>query len=220
MTQNPMLNVPKVALILPIGLIIGWLLLQILIFTLPTQAESFLNQLILMPNSVRNGAQFALFTYSFLHISLLDVVMNAALLLAFGSSYFRATGHGLSAFIGFMTFFILCGVVAGVVFSFTQRNADAVAIGASASVTGIMGAAMRLPNFWASEGKLNSYRSQPVILFSVFVLVFYGIFGLMGDFSGKPQGGIGWQAHLVCYFFGVGFIEAWLRVMHPSYFSK
>lgn len=153
-------------------------------------------------------------TYAFLHADIVHLGINAIWLLAFGSPVARRIGwrrflvlYGLAA---------IAGAAAHLIFHWGSLLP---VIGASAGVSGMMGAAIR---FTFTEGpavtlinpRLQRHRQRPASLLEVltnrqvmtFVIIWFGInliFGLGSiGVSGEAQL-IAWQAHIGGFLVGL-----------------
>jgi membrane associated rhomboid family serine protease len=172
----------------------------------------------LLPEPFPGGEAAAIWsfvTYSLLHANLAHIGFNVLWLLPFGSAVARR--------FGLVRFFLFMAVtaIAGALFHLlTHEHAQAPMIGASASVSGAMAAALR---FAFVRGSFLSFRSgdadaaaqvpalsltralrNPRVL--GFLAVWFSvniIFG-MGSISLGPEGGsVAWQAHIGGFFAGL-----------------
>ena len=162
------------------------------------------------------GAQvWTFFTYALLHADLMHLGFNALWLLAFGSPVARR--FGAARFLAFM----LVTVAAGALVHLAVHPAERVVmIGASAGVSGMMGAAARFAfqpggalDFWGGRdgdrdripaAPLGAALRNPRVL--AFVAVWFAvnlIFGV-GSFAiaGYDQN-IAWEAHVGGFFAGL-----------------
>ncbi len=86
--------------------------------------------------------QFKLITYMFLHGSVWHLLGNMVFLFVFGDNIEDALGH-----VRFIFFYLLCGVLAGLVHSAVTTAPDVPLVGASGAVSGVIGAYLVLhPN--------------------------------------------------------------------------
>lgn len=142
-------------------------------------------------------------TYIFLHGSWTHVIINTVWLLAFGPVVSRRFGV-----LRFLAFFLVCGVAGAVTQLACSWGSPDPIVGASAAISGLMGAAFRL---LGRDGG-GVFRPQPmapilsrqILMVSAvwaFINVVAGITGL-----GTPGPGvqlIAWQAHLGGYTAGL-----------------
>jgi membrane associated rhomboid family serine protease len=155
-----------------------------------------------------NLAPWTVVTYAFIHADITHIGFNAVWLLAFGSAVARRFGS-----LRFLTFFAL-SAAAGALAHFVSHIGDIQPmVGASASISGTMGAAARFAfqsggplDHWRVEGEA-AYRLPAPPLFVALrdgrVLAFLGawfalnlLFGL-GSWSiiGEDQT-VAWEAHV------------------------
>ena len=169
-------------------------------------------------------APFALYwspiTYSMLHADWTHLIMNSFWLLAFGGVTARRLGA-----IRFIILFII-GAIAGAALHYVFHSDDiSPMIGASASVSACMGAAMRLPYFSQSNftGDITKVRirtlqealtNQQAI---TFIAIWFGINLLFGtgviDVTGSGNS-IAWEAHIGGFLAGLvlfGVIDGLLK---------
>jgi membrane associated rhomboid family serine protease len=142
-------------------------------------------------------------TYIFLHGSWTHVIINTVWLLAFGPVVSRRFGV-----LRFLAFFLLCGIAgAAVQLACSWGSTDPI-VGASAAISGLMGAAFRL---LGRDGG-GVFRPQPmapifsrqILLVSAVWVVINVVAGVTG--LGTPGPGvqlIAWQAHLGGYAAGL-----------------
>lgn len=74
-----------------------------------------------------------LITYQFLHGGWMHLIANMAFLWVFADNIEDAFGH-----FGFLLFYLLCGVAAGMLHTLMQPNSPAPLIGASGAVSGVL----------------------------------------------------------------------------------
>ena len=147
-------------------------------------------------------------TYSLLHANLSHIGFNVLWLLPFGSAVARR--FGTLRFFGFMAVTAVAGAMAHLV---THEHGIAPMIGASASVSGAMAAAIR---FAFERGSFLSFRSgdadaaaqvpalsltralrNPRVL--AFLAIWFGVnivFGMGSVAIGAEPGSVAWQAHI------------------------
>ena len=155
-------------------------------------------------------------TYSLLHADWGHVLMNSFWLLAFGGVTARRLGA-----LRFMILFIV-GAVCGAALHYVFHSNDiSPMIGASASVSACMGAAMRLPSFSQAsfEGDITKMRIRSLVealtnrQALTFIAVWFGVNLLFGtgvvDITGTGNS-IAWEAHIGGFAAGLflfGFID-------------
>lgn len=136
-------------------------------------------------------------TYMFLHADWSHVLVNSIWLLPFGSVVARRYGAGL-----FLLFFLICGIIGAVVHLACNWGSTAPVIGASAAVSGLMGAAFRmLPR--GPHAPLLPLLSKPVLLWSVIWTLINVVAGITGFGTGPGVRLVAWQAHIGGYIAGL-----------------
>jgi membrane associated rhomboid family serine protease len=149
------------------------------------------------------GRALPFVTYIFLHGSWMHVIVNTVWLLAFGPVVSRRFGV-----LRFLAFFILCGIAgAAIQLACSWGSTDPI-IGASAAISGLMGAAFRL---LGRDGG-GVFRPQPLApIFSRQILTIslvWVVINVIAGVTGLGTGGTGvqliaWQAHLGGYAAGL-----------------
>jgi len=166
------------------------------------------------------AAYWSPLTYSFLHADWAHVIMNSFWLLAFGGVTARRLGA-----LRFVILFAI-GAIGGAALHYIFHGDDiSPMIGASASVSACMGAAIRLPAFSENnfEGDLNNVRIRTLLealtnrQAITFICVWFGINLLFGtgvvDITGNGNS-IAWEAHIGGFlsgFFLFGIIDGMLK---------
>jgi membrane associated rhomboid family serine protease len=216
--RQPIFRVPLVVLIL-IALLAAAHVARTL--ALPQQSEAWINQYAFIParysqaflsqhgidggSLIERGIPFL--TYMFLHNDYTHLAINSLWLLAFGPIVARRFGAVL-----FLMFFAVCGVAgAAAHLAFNWGSLEPV-IGASAAISGLMAAGMRLlPTqrpFVPGEGPpaespMLPIWSRQIILFTVMWAVLNVVAGYTGFGMAGEVGLIAWQAHLGGYAAGL-----------------
>jgi membrane associated rhomboid family serine protease len=154
-------------------------------------------------------------TYSLLHANLSHIGFNVLWLLPFGSALARRFGT-----IRFFTFMAVTAVAGALAHLITHEHAVAPMIGASASVSGTMAAAIRFAfvkgSFLSfSRGDADAAARVPALslmraLRNTRVLAFLGvwfgvniIFGIGSIAIGADGASVAWQAHIGGFFAGL-----------------
>jgi membrane associated rhomboid family serine protease len=136
-------------------------------------------------------------SYMFIHGDWTHVAVNTIWLLPFGSVVARRYGA-----LVFLLFFLLCGLAGAVFHLALNWGSTSPVIGASAAVSGLMGAAFRM----IPEGPyapLHPLFSRVVIVWSVMWIVLNVFVGLTGFGSGPGVHTVAWEAHVGGYFAGL-----------------
>ena len=219
MKREPLFNVPTIIVVLlaVLALIHGvrtvlldedqdiWVLLNFAF--IPARYNSSVVLGGLLPGGI--GADiWTFFSYSLLHGSWMHLIVNGVWLLAFGSALARRFGTSR-----FLAFFAVTAAAGAAMHLLTNAGSQAPMIGASASISGAMAAAMRFA--FQRGGPLGALRSDDDAAFRVpaipltrvlsdprvlaFLAVWFGINILFGLGSQSITGGdeiVAWQAHI------------------------
>jgi membrane associated rhomboid family serine protease len=167
------------------------------------------------------------FTYSLLHGSWMHLIVNGVWLLAFGSAVARRFGAWR-----FLAFFAVTAAAGAAMHLLTNAGSQAPMIGASASISGAMAAAMRFA--FQRGGPLGALRSDDDAAFRVpaipltqvlsdprvlaFLAVWFGINILFGLGSQSITGGdeiVAWQAHIGGFLAGL-LLFSWFDPKQPG----
>jgi membrane associated rhomboid family serine protease len=155
------------------------------------------------------GAEIWTFvTYAFIHASFIHLGVNAIWFLPFGSAVARRFGA-----LRFLFFFAVTAAAGALVHLFTHAGQNDWVIGASASISGMMAAAMRFA--FQRGGPLGllrgsddeAYRVPALPLFRTlrepaviaFLVVWFGInfvFGIWSTPLTSPNEVVAWEAHI------------------------
>jgi membrane associated rhomboid family serine protease len=132
-----------------------------------------------------------LFTSMFLHAGLAHVLGNMLFLWIFGDNVEDFFGH-----IGYLAFYLFCGVASGLIHILFNLHSALPAVGASGAISGVMGAYMLLyPRAKVLTLVLIFLVPLPafVILGYWFLIQFAEGLSSVGAMSG---GGVAWWAHI------------------------
>ncbi len=145
-----------------------------------------------------------LITYQFLHGSWMHLLSNMLILWILADNVEDAFGHG-----SFLVFYLVCGVVAGLVHAVFAPGSPAPLVGASGAIAGVMGSYL-----------LMYPRARILLLFSLIfpfrvpAYIFLGLWLVMQFLSlGVPQGGqaVAYWAHIGGFVAGVVLTFIWPR---------
>jgi membrane associated rhomboid family serine protease len=139
----------------------------------------------------------------FLHADMMHLTMNMAFFLAFGSAIGRRMGAWQ-----FVVLYFLCGIAAAFFWSFLNPETQALLLGASGAISGMVGAAARV-SIWPPHhagSALPFWRRSTVITFVVVWLLLNVVFGIFPIMLSDGYAGIAWEAHLG------GFIAGFLLI--------
>jgi membrane associated rhomboid family serine protease len=141
-------------------------------------------------------------TSMFLHGGWLHILSNMWSLWIFGDSVEDRLGP-----LRFLVFYLLCGVLAGLVHFFTNMHSAMPTIGASGAIAGVMGA------YFVLFPHARVVTLVPIFFWPVFVqvpaVIYLGFWFLSQFFSGAmaigsgKSGGIAWWAHVGGFLAGI-----------------
>ncbi len=167
----------------------------------------------LIPADLDRGRLMGLVTMVFIHAGWAHAGMNAVAALAFGPPVARLMGRGATGAVGFFSFYLVCGLLAGLGYAVMHLHQVEPAIGASGAVSGLMGAASRL--YGAYGGDLNPLRSRPVVSLAVSWILVNALMAVFGaPLAGAER--IAWEAHIAGFVAGVLLIDPWSRLFGPK----
>jgi len=159
-----------------------------------------------------------LFSFMFLHGGWLHVISNMLYLWIFGDNVEDRMGH-----IGYLVFYLICGMASGLVQLFISPASRIPIVGASGAIAGVMGAYLLLYPFG---------RVVTLIFFFIFIDVvqipafFFLAFWFMlqffsGAFSlaGQEGGGVAWWAHVGGFLCGLLMVYPFTRGKKTSRWS-
>jgi membrane associated rhomboid family serine protease len=151
-------------------------------------------------------------TYMLLHGGWPHALINAVAALAFGPAAARLMGAGLRGALGFFSFYLVCGVLAGLGYVGLNPHDEIPLVGASGAISGLFGAAVRMLN--------REHRLSPLLTPQVFAVtaawiginVVFGLSNLTPGTQGMP---VAWQAHILGYFAGLLLVGPWAALFGP-----
>jgi membrane associated rhomboid family serine protease len=164
------------------------------------------------PVSLAQGRWAPLIMALFLHASWAHVLANSAFALAFGAPTARRMGADANGATAFFLFYLVCGVLANLVYAGLHAGDVNVVIGASGAVAGLMGAASRL---LGGGPELAPLLSRPVIGMAAAWVLVNVIFGAVFARWAPGAGGapIAWEVHLAGYAAGLFLFSPTLRLI-------
>jgi len=159
-----------------------------------------------------------LVSFQFLHGSWTHLILNMMFLLAFGSPVAwrlstpspvdRMRNSGLGTIL-FLIFFLTAGIFSGLVYVFMHLKDIVQVVGASAGVSALMGAALRIGHFWRGPtGDIIVDKPAPlthpmIIRFSIALVGINIAIGIFGNIFFPGGANIAWDAHISGYIFGL-----------------
>jgi membrane associated rhomboid family serine protease len=203
--HEPMFNVPMVVLVI-IGLCVAVYLAQAYVLN-DSQNLMMLYKAAFIPVLYTGQYDFDWFmlsrpfTYTFLHGSLAHVAVNMVWLAAFGPPLANRFGAARFAF-----FFAMTGLAAAALFWAIHPFMEAPLVGASGSISGMMGAAARFGFHMDRSSGKSAFAGAPlpfsVVVRSRSVMTFLAVWmviNLVTGLVGLGAGGsdqIAWEAHI------------------------
>jgi len=138
-------------------------------------------------------------THLFLHGGFLHLVLNMAMLLAFGTAIERR----MSA-ISFAALYVLCGVSGAALWVAFHPYSINPLLGASGAISGMLGSVGRINLMGAPVQGMPFRNRKAALAFVLLWLVFNFVFGVIGLKLFGMEGDVAWEAHLGGFM--VGFI--------------
>ncbi len=152
-------------------------------------------------------------TTQFLHGGWAHFLMNSAGLLAFGTPVARLFGVGPRGGLTFLLFFMVCGLLGVAGFAVLHLDSWGPTLGASAAVSGLLGAAGRLIE---TRGRLGSPWTRTPVTFALAWTGINVVTGLLPGVMGLDMK-VAWEAHVVGFFAGMILIGPFARLARPVY---
>ncbi len=147
------------------------------------------------------SAQLALeplFTSMFLHGGLMHLLGNMLFLYIFGDNVEDYFGH-----IGYLLFYLVCGIGSGLVHVLFNLHSNIPAIGASGAISGVMGAYILL----FPRAKVLTFFFIFVLPVPAFLILGYWFvfqfLEALGGIGGDPSGGVAVWAHVGGFLIGM-----------------
>jgi membrane associated rhomboid family serine protease len=165
--------------------------------TIPERIPAFL-----AGHAPASMALFPLFSSMFLHGGLMHLLGNMLFLYIFGDNVEDAFGH-----IGYLFFYLLCGIGSGLIHVIFNWSSAIPALGASGAISGVMGAyAVMFPKHQILTFFLIFLIPVPAILILGYWFVLQFVAGING-LGMATAGGVAWWAHIGGFLMGV--VIAW-----------
>jgi membrane associated rhomboid family serine protease len=165
--------------------------------TIPSRIPAFL-----AGHAPASMALFPLFSSMFLHGGLMHLLGNMLFLYIFGDNVEDAFGH-----IGYLFFYLLCGIGSGLIHVMFNWDSAIPALGASGAISGVMGAyAVLFPNHRILTFFFIFLIPVPAILILGYWFVLQFVAGING-LGMATAGGVAWWAHIGGFLMGV--VIAW-----------
>lgn len=154
-------------------------------------------------------------TYMFLHSGWMHIILNMWMLWIFGDNIEDVTGH-----LGFVAFYLLCGLAAVALHMVFEQQAAIPIVGASGAVAGVMGAYIVL----YPHGRVLTL--VPIVIIPLFLqlpsYLFLGVWFLSQLAAGvvshvREVSEIAWWAHVGGFVAGMSLIHLFRRPGHCRY---
>lgn len=214
--REPVFNAPVLAVVTAMAIIVGYW------FQSGPDAMALSYQYGLVPARLSQGEIMGLFTYMLMHGGWMHAIMNAVGALTFAAPVARLM-IGVKGLIGFLTLYILCGVIAGGGYALLHIDGNVPLVGASGAVFGLIGAAIRLLGGRGTVSPLTDRRVMSAAAAWIGVNLFIGLTGFAPGMEGAS---IAWEAHVIGLVAGMILIGPWARFFGrrssppPSFDSK
>ena len=174
--------------------------------TIPVHVEHFL-----AGHASFQAALLPLFTSMFLHGGLMHLLGNMLFLWIFGDNVEEYFGH-----VGYLFFYLVCGVGSGLVHVLFNLSSRLPAIGASGAISGVMGAYILLfPRHRILTFFFIFVIPVPAFLILGYWFVLQFLAGI-GTLGGRASGGVAWWAHIGGFLLGLA-ITAVVRKKYRVY---
>ena len=165
--------------------------------TVPARLPAFL-----AGHAPASVALFPLFSSMFLHGELMHLLGNMLFLYIFGDNVEDSFGH-----VGYLFFYILCGIGSGLIHVMFNWGSSVPALGASGAISGVMGAyAVMFPSHRILTFFFIFLIPVPAILILGYWFALQFVAGING-LGMATAGGVAWWAHIGGFLMGV--VIAW-----------
>jgi membrane associated rhomboid family serine protease len=183
----------------------------------PAALQAFIGEWGLVPARLMadpSGAWITIFTSMFLHGGWLHILGNMWVLFIFGDNIEDRMGQG-----GYLLFYLLSGVAAGLLQVYILPGSAQPMVGASGALAGVLGAYLILfPHARVASLVpilfIFTIIEIPAVIFLVFWFVTQLFSGVMA-LNGSSGGGVAWWAHIGGFLFGL--LAVYLFARRPGY---
>ena len=166
----------------------------------------------LIPAKIFDLRLYTFFTFMFLHGGFLHLFFNMLSLYIFGDNVEDRLGH-----VKYLIFYLLCGILSGMVHLLFNIQSPYPTIGASGAIAGVMGA------YFILYPTAKILTLIPIIIIPWFVEIpaffFIGIWFLLQILSAAGQGsagGVAWWAHIGGFLFGMLLLKQFIKIPMPK----
>ncbi len=157
------------------------------------------------------GLVLPLFSHTFLHGSLIHLGFNALWLLALGTPVVGRLGTR-----HFLIFYLLCGVVGSLAYVALHPESNVPMIGASGSISGLMGAVVRFALIPVRGGGLAPLADTRLLGFVFIWFVINFVMGLTGIGTTGEAQAIAWEAHMGGFITGLLLLSVFDRARRTA----
>ncbi len=190
------------------------------LFADEARLTAFFDRWALIPAYVSAGHGYeTLVTSMFLHGGLLHIGGNMLFLWIFGDNLEDAFGH-----LGFLAFYLACGVAAGLTQVWPTPYSEVPMVGASGAIAGVMGGYLLLfPRARVDVMVILVFILRMIVLPAWMMLGVWFAIQLAGSYTsfGVSQGGVAHLAHAGGFMAGLALaLPWWLRQGGPRFWQK
>ncbi len=145
-------------------------------------------------------------TYMFLHGGLTHLLVNMAMLLAFGTAIARRMSMA-----SFLLLYTICGIAGAAFWLFMHPYSADPLLGASGAISGMVGAVGRISISRAETPDLPFRNRGTALTFVLVWLVLNFVFGIIGGAIFGIDAEIAWEAHLGGFVAGFALVTLFAR---------
>ena len=161
------------------------------------------------PSSLWDGEWWpGILTSMFVHGGWAHAAMNAVAAFAFGPPVARLMG-GSKGVIGFLLYYVTCGVVATLSYGLIHPDSYDSLVGASGAVFGLMGGAIR--TLGPGGRNLRPLGDRRFLTTAAAIMGVNAAIGLVGFAPGMDGARIAWEAHAFGFVCGALLIGPWVK---------
>lgn len=151
------------------------------------------------------------FTHMFLHGGFIHLLLNMAMLLAFGTPIERRMSAP-----SFSVLYVICGLAGALLWALFNPVAITPLIGASGAISGMVGAVGWISLTGGTNNGMPFHNRSAALVFVVLWLIFNFVFGIIGLALFGMEGDVAWEAHLGGFIAGFLLIGFFTRKKRPA----
>lgn len=187
----------------------------ILMFGLSSnELENFITTYALIPNEIVKGKDlFTLITSMFLHGGLGHIFSNMIFLHVFGDNLEERFGH-----IGYLLFYLLCGIGATILQVAVDPNSEIPNLGASGAISGLLGGYLLFfPRHQVQVLVPVGFYTRTATVPASMMLLYWIAFQFIGGLGtiGVEGGGVAYFAHIGGFITGI-IVSFIVKILTPS----